>query len=706
MRIALLLLALTAASFATAQAVVPQPKSISFGTKPLACEGPITCSDASLLPHARVLAEELRSLDGQKRTVKVGAMGAGIHLALNPAHKGEGYRVRGRQIDAGTAAGVAWGSSALLQAYPRSVTIDDAPDHPYRGVLVDVARKWHSIDTLKQVVNLCRFYRVRYLQLHLTDDQAFTFRSRAFPELAMYNQHGGRSYTRRELEELVAYADARGVTIVPEIDVPGHSAILVKARPDLFKIAGTQPYEHHATINFAKPEAVGAVAEIIEEMCEVFKSSPYFHIGGDEADYSLADQNAEFQQSFRELGLEGAAQHELYRRFLIQMNEVVKKNGKQTIIWEGFAREPGSKFPIPKDILVMEFESAYYLPLELLQDGYTVINAAWTPLYVVNRHRWPARKVFDWKPTQFSRFGDVWKTITTFEAEPTNQIIGAQFCAWEQPEYREMESLIDSVPAMSERLWGSTASWGDFARRAAEAKKRFCLLYQPVELNAKGLTEPGPDDFAGSAFYDAAEVRASSLRPGFIRYTTDESPVTASSPIMPATLKLDKTTVVRAALFTARGARIGGETGVTFYRDARPTDNLARGKSVTSSGGTQGAQTPDLAVDGRLELGSSWWAGPWPQWLQVDLEKVTEIGAVTVYPYWDGSRYYQYKVEGSEDGFSWALLLDRSGNTVPASLAGDRVEIRTRVRFVRVTMLKNTANEGVHLVELVVEGAK
>lgn len=686
-----------------ASGIVPG-RNAAVSDSPLDRAGDITCSHQRLLAHARVVAEELHRLDGRNRQVRLGARSAnGLHLTWDQTLKPEEFRVHKNEVRGGSVTGVAWGTAAVLQAYPGEVSAADRPDYAYRGVMVDVARKWHSIDTLKQAVNLCRFYRVRYLQLHLTDDQAFTFRSRTFPELAAYNQHGGRSYFRRELEELVDYADERGVTIVPEIDVPGHSAVLVKARPDLFKISGTQPYEHHATINFADDKAVAAIKTIIGEICEVFQSSPFIHIGGDEADYRLAHQNPAFQKAFAELGLSGESQHELYRRFLIQMNDAVKGHGKQMIVWEGFGRERETKFPIPKDVLVMEFESAYYLPLDLLDDGYDVVNAAWSPLYAVNRHRWPARKIFEWNPLRFGRHGTTWPAITWFDAQPTNHIVGAQYCAWEQPEFRMMESLIDSVPAMAERVWGSTSDWASYESRAEAAKRRFCELYQPVQINAENLNVPGQDDFAGLAFFDKTTLTFKSLRPGFIRYTTDESPVTGHSPLAPAELVLDKTTVVRAALFSAKGARIGGETGLTFYKDLRPVDNLARAKPVSSSGGTEGPQSPELAVDGKFDLGSSWWAKPAPQWIQVDLEKPTDVGAIAVYPYWDGSRFYQYIVEGSLDGKNWTMLMDRTTNTLPASSSGDRQEIAAKVRYVRVTMLRNSANEGVHLVELVVE---
>ena len=186
------------------------------------------------------------------------------------------------------------------------------------------------------------------------------FPSKAYPQLATKNEHGGKTYTLEELKDLVAYADARNVTIIPEYEMPGHSAAANRAMHDLFIIRGTKPYEHHASINFAKDEVMQAVATIVGEMCEVFQSTPYFHIGGDEADLAFAHQNADFQAAFKKYNLPN--QHQLYRKFVADMDEIVKKHGKQMIVWEGFGREPNSPIQIPKDIIVMAYEIRFYMP--------------------------------------------------------------------------------------------------------------------------------------------------------------------------------------------------------------------------------------------------------------------------------------------------------------------------------------------------------
>jgi hexosaminidase len=700
--------------------LVPLPQRIDPGQGTIELRNPvITATDASLAPLAEVLAEEIESKTGLRPTVSANPTRSGITLRLKAGGSPESYRIdvaSGVTISAPTLKGISWGSVSLLQAIevapghlriPRQ-HIADQPAHPYRGLMIDVARRYHSIDVLKQCVELCRLYKLGYLQLHLSDDQSFTFPSRAFPLINTQNQHGGPSYTLAELKGLVRFADYRGVTIIPEMDIPGHSATLVRTMPDLFKIKGTKPYEHHASINFVNPAVLQAVDTLIGEMCDVFHSSPYFHMGGDEADISLADQHPDFQAAFKELGLPDKSQQELYRRFLNQVNAMVKKRGKKLIVWEGFGRNPASKFPIDKDILVMEFENAYYLPTDLLKDGYSLVNASWTPLYVVNRHVWPARKVYEWDLSQFGKFSNLYPTTGWFNVPNASRVQGAQVCSWEGPEESEIENLRRLVPAMAERTWSSrTAPYSDFEARMKMTDALLEKLVHPVSIEAGPLDAVDPSGYDVPCFSKPRTVNLRPARNGSVRFTTDGKPPTFASPEYIKPIELTQTTTIRAAIFGANPQRIGYESAKTFYYVPPHLPNLATGKKVISSGGTQGPQTPDLAVDDNLDLASSWWAAPGPQWLQVDLGSTHAVDRIEVFPYWDGRRYYAYTVEVSEDGLMWTTVADRSTNTKPASSQGDEIRfVARRVRFVKVNMLHGSANEGVHLVELRVWPAK
>jgi hypothetical protein len=142
--------------------------------------------------------------------------------------------------------------------------------------------------------------------------------------------------------------------------------------------------------------------------------------------------------------------------------------------------------------------------------------------------------------------------------------------------------------------------------------------------------------------------------------------------------------------------------------EAVPPPGIAVGKPVMVSGGTEQGHEPKDAVDGSaVRRDQGWYATPYPQWLQIDLEQPADIGAVTVYPFWDGQRFYQYTVELSMDGEQWKQVADMSKNTKPATARGHAHAFpATKARYVRVDMLHGSANVGIRLIEVRVFAAK
>jgi len=566
-------IALAGLSSAAAEpALVPWPKSVEVaqGVLELGPRSRIVSESPLLLPLAKVLAEEIHAVAGLNLPTASGRPGPGdIGLALDPALSKESYKlVVGEHavVRGGNYGAVALGTVTLLQALnarPGAVSIPrlsvaDEPATAYRGLFIDVARKFHSIDSLKEMVNLCRLYKVRYLQLHLTDDQSFMFPSKAYPLLTTKNEHGGKTYTIEQLKDLVAYADARYVTIVPELEVPGHGGAMNRTMHDLFPIKGTKPYESHASIDFVKDEVLRAIETIVGEMCEVFQSTPYFHIGGDEADLQLAGQNVDFKAAMKKYKLPN--QYELYRRFLGQMDEIVKKHGKQMIVWEGFGRD--GIVPVPKDILVMSYEIRFYMPQDLVKDGYQVINASWTPLYVLNGHYAPPAEIYAWNLHQFKPYG----------AKPAEQgiqvpagenVIGAQMCAWEELEKVELPQKRYRLPVMMERIWqrrapGDSAAAGktyaDFDRRLAGSDRVLDLLLHKFSVEADGLADYGNSSFSRSA---TISLKLSPSVQGTIRYTLDGKDPRVDSTAYSGPLHIQATTDFKAQAFGADGKPLG-----------------------------------------------------------------------------------------------------------------------------------------------------
>ena len=440
----------------------------------------IVVAQSDLSPLAVILADEIRLLTGKEISVIEGNAEAGdILLTIDKKLKGEAYALEVGQtasVQGGNYSAIAVGTVSLLHAMFAQdgvikvpcMSLSDSPSTSYRGLLVDVARKPHSITTLEHCIVLCRWYKIRYLQLHLTDDQLFTFPSTAFPKLPS----PGKAYTLEQLRGLEEYAKHRGVTIIPEFDVPGHSGAFVNAMPELFAVTGGARKGWSVTMNFAREDACRAIETIIEEMLEVFQSTPYFHIGADESNFAGFDQDTYFQEAYKKCGITGdlgtqpvdrtvadepgklikpeahPQAYELFLRFVSRLNDKVKSCGKQTLIWEGFS--PVGVDKLPKDMIVMPYHMRNYKPNWLVEDGFSLINASAT-LYVVGG--WPKpelKKIYEFNSHQFEWKDAAWKTMIL---PPSAPVLGAQMCSWEQAEDAEIPTLRQPLAVMSERLW-------------------------------------------------------------------------------------------------------------------------------------------------------------------------------------------------------------------------------------------------------------
>ena len=528
--------------------LVPWPKSVTLGqgSLKLKADSRIVAADSSLAPLAQVLADEIARLGGlQLKSASDAPHGGDIVLRLDKALPGEAYQIVSQDqavVSGGNYAAVAMGAVTLLQAVKieggacsiPAVTIKDAPRYGYRGLMIDVARKPHSIDSIRQVVQLCRLYKVRYLHLHLTDNEAFTFPSTAFPQLASPDQ----SYKLDELTALVKYADQRGVTLVPELEAPGHCGVMQSRMPETFGMVGSdgKPVRINC-LNFMNPKAYPALDTLVGEMCDVFRSSPYIHIGSDEAWLGEIGPRPETAAYLKEHNLSSV--HELYTQYIAKMNETVKKHGKQTIVWEGFGDTGSKSCKIPTDVIVMEFEVRYNPPRNLIKNGYPVINASWTPLYVVNGHQQTPEHLFGWDVARFGQVGDDWGKIQWDKVDPTPLLTGAQMCAWEQPEWLEIPSLRQRVAAMSQQVW-SPGSGGDYAAFALRLAATEAILDRMLYGFTMQVSESAKLQSECVYIYKKeATVAARPLSAGLsIRYTLNGQEPGPDSPLLEGPLKI------------------------------------------------------------------------------------------------------------------------------------------------------------------------
>ncbi|MFD4407686.1 beta-N-acetylhexosaminidase [Nocardia sp. NPDC058499] len=208
-----------------------------------------------------------------------------------------------------------------------ALTILDGPRFAWRGLSVDVVRTFHGPDTVRRVIDMCSLHKVNVLHLHLTDDQGWRVEVPSRPELTGIGAAGavddrpGGFYTRAELSELVAYAAARFVTIVPEIDMPGHTGAIFRSYPEL---APAHPVtsEHSGglaigTLDHERPETWRFVEDVLDAVIPQFPQSAYLHIGGDEA-FGMAD--------------------EAHAAFVERVTELVRARGRRVLGWQEIAR--------------------------------------------------------------------------------------------------------------------------------------------------------------------------------------------------------------------------------------------------------------------------------------------------------------------------------------------------------------------------------
>ncbi|MBL0193063.1 MAG: family 20 glycosylhydrolase [Myxococcales bacterium] len=272
-------------------------------------------------------------------------------VRLVPGWASERYELDTREprprIRAGARAGVFRAETTLAQLAPAGVAprrvIEDEPAFPWRGLLVDVARHFFTVTELEQLVDRMALLKLDVLHLHLSDDQGFRLELDGHPELARrgaFRLEAGRSvggsYSKGELAALVAYAEARFVEIVPEIDLPGHTGAILASHPELSCTGG--PFEVPSTWGIfddvlcaGNPATLGLVGEVLGEVAGRFPS-PYLHVGGDEVPATRWSACPKCREAMRAAGLRSPS--ELQGVFTAQVTERVRARGKIPVAWD------------------------------------------------------------------------------------------------------------------------------------------------------------------------------------------------------------------------------------------------------------------------------------------------------------------------------------------------------------------------------------
>ncbi|WP_024875044.1 beta-N-acetylhexosaminidase [Saccharomonospora piscinae] len=300
----------------------------------------------------RQLADTLRPATGYPMPV-VPAHGPanGISLLLDDVGDDlgrEGYRLtvspRGVTVRANTPAGLFAGSQTLRQLLPAAIdsdsrqhaawtvpggSITDHPRYDYRGAMLDIARHFHTPDEIKSYINELARYKINHLHLHLTDDQGWRIEIESWPELTTVGGGpgtgvdgvGGGFLTKEDYRDLVSYAADRYITIVPEIDMPGHTNSALSTYAELNCDGVAPPPRTDMAVGYSslcidKEITYEFVEDVIREIAEL-TPGPYLHIGGDEAHVTSEED---------------------YRTFMRRAVPLVEKYGKRPFGWNEIVR--------------------------------------------------------------------------------------------------------------------------------------------------------------------------------------------------------------------------------------------------------------------------------------------------------------------------------------------------------------------------------
>lgn len=314
--------------------VIPAPRMISGDTGHLhfdASSRIVVSSDTQSV--GELLASSLRSSTGWTWEVVLGEPATGdIVLQLDPAGRDEeGYELeidpRDARIRAATPAGVFYGTQTLLQLFPPQieqptvvegvawrvpmVTVEDSPRFAWRGTMLDVARHFFDAEAVKRLIDLAARYKINRFHLHLTDDAGWRIEIKSWPDLtaigATTDHSGGDGgyYTQEQFADIVAYAAARFVTIVPEIDMPGHTNAALASYAELnesgerAELTPQVPFGS-SSLWIDGPDTTRFVDDVVREVAALVPG-PYFHIGGDEARVVESDDYVAFIELARDI---------------------------------------------------------------------------------------------------------------------------------------------------------------------------------------------------------------------------------------------------------------------------------------------------------------------------------------------------------------------------------------------------------------------
>ena len=487
--------------------VVPLPKSVVMAKgKPFNLTSATTIvyegTNPEMKRNARFLSEYIQQVSGIRTSLldKRDKNAATIVLTIDPKVTGaEAYRltVNNKQVTiaASTPAGVFYGIQTLRKALPvqtngadvtlPAVTVADEPRFGYRGMMLDCARHFFPLSFVKKFIDILALHNMNVFHWHLTEDQGWRLEIKSHPELTAKSSmrsgtvighnatvddsipHGG-FYTQQEAREIVEYARQRHITVIPEIDMPGHMLAALAAYPELGCTGG--PYEvghrwgvYKDVLCLGKESTYKFVQDVIDEVVDIFPAK-YFHIGGDESPTVMWEKCPKCLQKAKD---ENTDIKHLQQYFTNRVEKYLNGKGKSIIGWDEILEgkinqsatimswrgvEPGLKAAKQGHDVIMTPSSHVYF------DHYQAKDTKHEPDAIGGCS--PVEKVYSYEPLP-----------DTLSAEAKTRIKGVQANLWTEyiPFTTQAEYMVlPRMAALAEVQWTPVAkkNFDDFSKRA------------------------------------------------------------------------------------------------------------------------------------------------------------------------------------------------------------------------------------------------
>ena len=560
--------------------LVPWPVSLERADGRFAIASNATVLHAG--EDARAAADEFVRLAGLTHGLALrveagtGTAAGGIQFLIDPAaagSKAEGYSLQvgaeGIVVSAREPRGLFYGAVSLWQLLSKdaagavgvpALRIDDAPRFGWRGLMLDSARHMQSVEEIKQLLDTMSLHKLNTFHWHLTDDQGWRVEIKRYPRLT---EVGGCRvpltvpgsppapeycgyYTQEQIREVVAYAAARHITVVPEFDMPGHAQAAVAAYPEL-GVTGTTPKVsaewgvHKYLFNVDEP-TFEFLENVMAEMIPLFPG-PYFHVGGDEAVKDQWKASASVQAHMRKLGI--ASEADLQSWFIHRLETYLSTHGKRLIGWDEIL-EGG----LPAQATVMSWRGIEG-GIEAAGEGHDVVMAPSSDLYfdylqTTSANEFPGRPATI-PMAQVYAFDPV---PSALPADRHHHILGVQANAWTEHMRdfaRVQHAVLPRMAALAEIAWTPVErkDWTGFLARLPAQLSRYRALgigYAQTPFEVTSDVTPRGDG-------KATVTLANALGYEGIRYTLDGSEPTAAASAYTAPFDVALPVSLRAAVF-------------------------------------------------------------------------------------------------------------------------------------------------------------